>query len=206
MTTYYAASLMDGTSFHEPRINYLNALGSHLTADQGTIRAAEHPRATLLNGTWPCRLFEVEGEPTTTGWDKHGFSTLKVTKELPSHLIFGEHGKQVAAILERITTLTPDEAQRMDDARRQAIIGHPHPDDDDPEFVPDDYVPHPGDLTRVGHLPGLGDAQQVARWAIWEAIEATMNYSASDEGTYEEFISPYREVTGHDPMNDGVRA
>lgn len=126
MTTYYKATRPDGTSFYDGKTKW--EVGKITRRPKGSpndfkvcgpsvIHASDAPAETLVGGSWPCRLFEVEGKSVAQEGHKHGFKQLKVVKELPSHLAFGPNGEEVATLIERCRLLTTDEAMRLAAAR-----------------------------------------------------------------------------------------
>jgi hypothetical protein len=55
---------------------------------------------TLVGGSWPCRLFEVSGEPIVGPADhKFGFLELRVDREVESWRALGPNGQEVAALI-----------------------------------------------------------------------------------------------------------
>ena len=62
---------------------------------------------TLIGGTWPCRLFEVEGDAVAEQRNKRGFYTLKVIRELPAWEALGPNGEAVAELIDRALTILP---------------------------------------------------------------------------------------------------
>jgi hypothetical protein len=138
MPLYYKATRPDGFSFHgAPPLLY--TVG-RVTRDPqhhaeaglcgpGWLHASDAAAETLNGGSWPCRLFEVDGTPSL-GFDedhphKGGFAELDVVRELDAHLALGPNGAQVAAYIERLKTTTVDDwpvVIRERDAARAAAI------------------------------------------------------------------------------------
>jgi hypothetical protein len=125
--TYYKATKPDGTSFHDGttlwRVGRITRLdGEHGTTlcNAGVLHAATRPGESLVGGSWPCRLFEVEPRTELVTDAKHpykvGAYVWKVVRELPAHLALGPNGETVAALIERARTITPDEAERLNAA------------------------------------------------------------------------------------------
>ena len=133
MTTYYKATRTDGTDFRTGRVYYeVGKTVKPLPTDEtpricgpGMLHAADVPAETLLGGSWPCRLFEVTGDPVV-GFDtekhphKAGFLELTVIREIDAHLALGPNGRDVAALIERAVRLTEDEKERLGAARDAA--------------------------------------------------------------------------------------
>lgn len=91
------------------------------------LHAATVPTETLDGGWWPCRLFEVAGEPVA-GLDdeyphKAGFAELKVVRELDPHLALGPQAPEVAALIDRARRLTRDEVRALAAGRNAAWYG-----------------------------------------------------------------------------------
>ena len=65
--TYYKATRTDGTSFYDSktawkvgRITWLKGERGDDPCGPGILQAATEPGESLVGGSWPCRLFEVE--------------------------------------------------------------------------------------------------------------------------------------------------
>ena len=126
--TYYKATRIDGTSFHDAKTAW--AVGETVKIEsrdrrktlcgRGILHAADAPAETLVGGSWPCRLFEVEGEPVEQEDHKFGFHELTVVRELPAWQALGPNGEAVAALIERAATITPEQAERLRAARNAA--------------------------------------------------------------------------------------
>ena len=131
--TYYKAIRPDGTSFHDPTFRWVPETGPV----EGIVVTHPHPHDTDPSGwlsvatvptdctgmTWPCRLLlvePVEGHPVTAPLDglpnKRAASAWRVVRELPATDALGP----LAAIIERASRLTTDEARRLDAARDAA--------------------------------------------------------------------------------------
>lgn len=121
--TYFKAVRPDGTDFRTGTINYAAALGGDpitlpvvpdprcCTSD--VLHASTVPTETLIGGFWPCRLFEVTGEPVAEKGDKRGFFSLTVVREIDAHQALGPQGEQVAALIARAGKLTASEAEKL---------------------------------------------------------------------------------------------
>ena len=131
---YYKATRPDGTDFYSGTIDYAAALASGVpvvapgpersayeVCTSSVLHASEVPTETLLGGSWPCRLFAVEGESVAVGGRrKHGFRALRVVEELDAHLALGPQGREVAALIDRVGLLTGGEVERLAAARDAA--------------------------------------------------------------------------------------
>ena len=121
MTTYYKATRTDGTSFHDAKTTWtvgetvkINRLDRRKTmCGTGILHASDAPGETLVGGSWPCRLFEVEGEPVAQEGHKFGFHELTVVRELPAWQALGPNGEAVAALIEQAGTITVEQAERL---------------------------------------------------------------------------------------------
>lgn len=123
MTIYYKATRPDGKDFHTGTVDYTGHLESGeplplLTSERGyyccsntVYHASDTPSETLIGGTWPCRLFEVEGESVAQEDNKHGFRTLRVAREIEAWRALGPNGQEVVALIDRAAQLTADEAR-----------------------------------------------------------------------------------------------
>ena len=133
MSTYYKAVRPDGASFHDPSFRWLPESGpveghtvTHPTASVVGEKAS-HYLSVSVSPTdctgmgWPCRLLEVEPveghEVTAPDPDrlpnKRAAVAWRVIRELPDSGVFGPQGEHVAALIERASHLTGDEAQRL---------------------------------------------------------------------------------------------
>jgi len=129
--TYYKATQPDGTSFHDGttmwevgRTTYLDGNHGTILCKAGVLHASTEPGEVLVGGSWPCRLFEVEPQTELVTGNEHphkvGAYAWKVVRELPAHLAFGPNGEAVAVLIERVKTITPDQADRLSTARDAA--------------------------------------------------------------------------------------
>jgi hypothetical protein len=120
---YYKATALDGRSFmaapsgHRARytvgrttsIPYRRRVKKPLICSSDVLHASETPSETLIGGGYfPCRLFEVSGEPVCSSnyHRKHGFVALRVEREIESWRALGPNGREVHTLLERVATLS----------------------------------------------------------------------------------------------------
>ena len=146
MSTYYKAVRPEGTSFHDPSFRWLPESGpveghtvTHPTASV-VGEEASHYLSVSVSPTdctgmgWPCRLLGVEPieghEVTAPAPDglpsKRAAVAWRVIRELPASGVFGPQGEHVAALIERASHLTGDEARKLNaawDAARGAARG-----------------------------------------------------------------------------------
>ena len=82
----------------------------------GVLHISDAPGETLVGGSWPCRLFEVEPRSAliSDGGHIHGCTAVKVVRELPAWQALGPNGEAVAAHIERCKTITSEQARRLD--------------------------------------------------------------------------------------------
>jgi len=120
---YYKATRPDATSFYDYTTRWqVGKIVRHPSPDlglglcsAGCLHVSDAPGETLVGGSWPCRLFEVEprGEMIGPEDHKYGCTVVKVVRELPAWQALGPNGEAVAALIERCKTLTNDEAKRL---------------------------------------------------------------------------------------------
>ena len=133
MTTYYKATRPNGTSFYDSTTKWqVGHIVRHPNPDislglcsAGVLHISDAPGETLVGGSWPCRLFEVEprSQPLLDGGSnghKYGCTAVKVVRELPAWQVLGPNGEAVAALIERCKTLTYGEAEQLGAARGAA--------------------------------------------------------------------------------------
>ncbi len=121
---FYKATRPDGTSFHDQKTTWtVGETVSVAESDRqvklcggGVLHASDAPGETLLGGSWPCRLFEVEGEPSAHQDHKYGFHELTVIRELPAWQALGPNGEVVEAHIEKCKTVTPEQVDRLNAA------------------------------------------------------------------------------------------
>ena len=128
--TFYKATRPDATSFYDGETKWqVGRIVRYSAPDlslgicsAGVLHISDAPGETLVGGSWPCRLFEVEPRGDMIGPEDHkyGCTVVKVVRELPAWQALGPNGEEVAALIERCKTLTNDEAKRLDAARDAA--------------------------------------------------------------------------------------
>jgi hypothetical protein len=110
---YFKATRSDAKSFHAGPggRHVLYAVGATVTIPKarqraelcadGVLHASDVAAETLIGGSWPCRLFEVSGEPVC-GPDQHkfGFYALTVEREVESWRALGPNGREVLTLIE----------------------------------------------------------------------------------------------------------
>jgi hypothetical protein len=121
---FFKATRPDGTSFHDSTTRWEVGKTVRLRdsiprenaglCGPGVLHASDEPGETLISGSWPCRLFTVEGKPFL-GPEGHkwGFRQLKVVEELPAWQALGPNGEAVAYVIEQTKTITPEQATQL---------------------------------------------------------------------------------------------
>lgn len=137
MTTYYKATAPTGRDFRTGTIDYAGALTSgqqvwHPSSacmvpnrPSTYLSISTAPAETLIGGKWPCRLFVVDPvgdllDGLSASEYKRACLSVRVVAELPAWQALGPNGQRVAALVRRASSLTGDEAPRLDAARRVA--------------------------------------------------------------------------------------
>ena len=119
---YYKAVRPDGTDFAtgttRPVIGeWMPRIKGHLKLCKRGYHVSDVPAETLIGGSWPCRLFEVEiaedVSPEHIDGHKRVVHTYRPVRELPAWQALGPNGEAVAALIERAWSLTADEIQRL---------------------------------------------------------------------------------------------
>ena len=125
MAIFYKAVRPDGFDFHSGSVDYASLCGTEETlpvkttvddpecCSRDVYHASTSKADTLIGGSWPCRLFEVEGSPVCEEENKRGFYTLRVIRELPSWEALGPNGQEVAALIEAAKSVTASQAQAL---------------------------------------------------------------------------------------------
>ena len=122
---YYKATRPDGTSFADGETRWVVGEVTSLAEDErrttlckaGVLHASKEPGESLVGGSWPCRLFEVEpvGKVITSPSHPHkvGAHEWRVIRELPAWMALGPNGEAVADLIESVRRLTADEISRL---------------------------------------------------------------------------------------------
>jgi hypothetical protein len=118
--TFYKATRPDATSFYDGETKWrVGRIVRHPAPDlslgicsAGVLHISDAPGETLVGGSWPCRLFEVEPRDEMIGPEDHkyGCTVVEVVRELPAWQALGPNGEAVVALIERCRTLTLDAA------------------------------------------------------------------------------------------------
>jgi hypothetical protein len=126
---FYKAVRPDGKDFYSGTVDYaaICGTGEQLPELPGgpccspdVYHASTSKADTLIGGSWPCRLFEVDGEPVSEEKNKRGFCTLTVVRELPAWEALGPNGEAVVCLIEKCRTITPQTANQLNAARNAA--------------------------------------------------------------------------------------
>ena len=119
---YYKAVRPDGTDFAtgttRPVVGeWMPRIKGRLKLCKRGYHVSDVPAETLIGGSWPCRLFEVEiaedVSPKHIAGHKRVVHTYRPLRELPAWQALGPNGEAVAALIERARSLTADEIQRL---------------------------------------------------------------------------------------------
>lgn len=232
MGIFYKAVQQNGRDFYSGRVDYASLCGTgetlpvlpkvigHYGFDgpqccTGDVYHASVAKAdTLIGGSWPCRLFEVEGEPVAEEGTKRGFYALKVVRELPAHEALGPNGVALLALFAEIESLTWEQAERApvqwktdasndpgvmmlvsdnalyqaQDSDRGAALG-----------VAEHYV-HNRVNTNLPYLDsGIVDDAAIrgrARFAAWIAARALVVKDVVDDYDFTLLTAPWNKVMG----------
>ena len=131
--TYYKAVRQDGTSFYDSTFRWLPESGpveGHTVTHPTASTVGDGPSQYLSVSVsptdctgmeWPCRLFEVEpvdGQEVTTPDptlfpSKRASVAWRIVRELTATDALGPQGVQVAALIERASSLTGDEVRKL---------------------------------------------------------------------------------------------
>ena len=119
MTTYYKAVRPDGTDFAtgttRPVVGeWMPWIDGDLELCRRGYHVSDAPGETLIGGSWPCRLFEVEivGDvpPEHVNGHKRVVPTYRPIAELPAWQALGPNGEAVVALIDRARALTDEDA------------------------------------------------------------------------------------------------
>lgn len=120
--TYYKAVRPDGTDFAtgttRPVIGeWMPSIEGELEICARGYHVSTKPAETLVGGSWPCRLFEVEAKGISRQRDnnkhKRVCRTYRPIRELPAWMALGPNGEAVAALIEQCRALTPEQAAQL---------------------------------------------------------------------------------------------
>jgi hypothetical protein len=119
----FKAVRLDGTDFYAGTIRY--DVGTTVTHPNPHARDASGYLSVSTSPTdctgmeWPCRLLVVE--PVGAAWtpepdalpNKRAMHSLCVVEERPAHEALGPHGAAIAALIDRVRAMTPDEVKAL---------------------------------------------------------------------------------------------
>jgi hypothetical protein len=204
MTTYYKATRPDGTDFRTGTVSY--EVGTTLPVievAEGVKRqcctstvyhASVTPSETLIGGSWPARLFEVEGEPVAEEGSKRGFVTLKVIREVEAWKVFGPNGEAVARLIEQAKTLTWEQVE--------ALTAAPYTAWDTAWDTARDAASYAArgaarDAARdAASYAARYDAWYAARYAFWGAAGALVVRDLITDAEFQALAGPWISVMG----------
>ena len=184
--TYYKATRLDATSFYDQTTKWrVGRITRHPAPDMsqglcssGLLHISDAPGETLIGGSWPCRLFEVEPRSAlvSDGSHKHGCTAVKVVRELPAWQALGPNGEAVAALIERCRTLTADEVGRLDAAWNAALNA----------------------ARNAAWYAAWNAARNAAWYAAWNAARALVTRDLITPDQFQTLAGPWIEVIGDD--------
>ena len=224
MSTYYKAVRPDGASFHDPSFRWLPESGpveghtvTHPTASVVGEKAS-HYLSVSVSPTdctgmgWPCRLLEVEPieghEVTAPAPDrmpnKRAAVAWRVIRELPASNVFGPQGEHVAALIERASHLTGDEARKLHVAWHAAGGAAWDPAWDTAWDTARDAargaaMNAAGGAAMNAARGAVGDA---ARGAVWDVAEALVVRDLISTAHYDTLARPWASVIGKTHPDD----
>jgi len=114
MAIFYKAVRVDGFDFYTGAVDYASLCGTGESlpvkeaindphcCSREVYHASVSAADTLIGASWPCRLFEVEGDAVCKEDNKRGFFTLKVIRELPAWMTLGPNGEAVSRFIDSI--------------------------------------------------------------------------------------------------------
>ena len=134
--TYYKAVRGDGTDFYAGTVHWVPEDGTYphtvthptsteaIAGDHSTSLAVSTDPTRLPGASWPMRLLTVEASDApvieTHEHNKRQAVAWVVTGEVEAHLRFGPQGVHVAALIEAMRTMTPEQARTARAAARDA--------------------------------------------------------------------------------------
>ena len=212
--TYFKAVRPDGTDFHTGTVRWLPPVGESLPDDglvvthptareKSTGGAADYlsvaTAATDCTGMmWPCRLARVE-RTSAAVWTPNAYRLphkraswrWRVVEELDPTLALGPQGAEVAAIIDRASRLTREEAKALDDAwNPNAAWGAACDAKDAARGARGAAGEAAGDAAEYA----AGDAD--AGEAAWYAALATLTRDLIDDADYQLLAGPWLSVIG----------
>ena len=191
---HYKAVRPDGTDFAtgttRPVVGeWMPRIEGKLVLCERGYHVSDEPGETLIGGSWPCRLFEVEIDEVTPYENVDGHKsvvhTYRPTKELPAWMALGPNGEKVAAIIERVKVLTQNEWRTL----RRARYGS----------AGDAARSAAWNAARSAAWDATGDAAWNAVWnavwgAAWGAVLATMTRDLITSEQFDTLYEPWRQV------------
>lgn len=168
------------------------------------------PAETLIGRGWPCRLFRVEpiGDVIDSDWYRHKRCVLaaRVVEEVEPWRALGPNGGRVAALIDRVSSLTADEVRRLAAAEVAARSAARDAAWDAARAAARDAARFARDAARDAVRDAARDAARVAvgstadRAAAWAAAgDAAVALIVEDLISPEHFATltfPWRQVIG----------
>ena len=196
---YYKAVRPDGTDFAtgttRPVVGeWMPRIEGKLVLCERGYHVSDEPGETLIGGSWPCRLFEVEIDEVVPYRNVDGHKsvvhTYRPTRELPAWVALGPNGEKVAAIIERVRVLTPDEqrallrAQYGGPARNAARYAARNAARYAARYAASD----------AARNAARNDAWNDAWYAAWDATLATITRDLITQEQFDTLYDPWRRV------------
>lgn len=187
--TYYKAVRPDGTDFYAGTVHWVPEDGTYphtvthptsteaIAGDHSTSLAVSTDPGGLPGASWPMRLLTVEASDApvieTHEHTKRQAVAWVVTGEVEAHLRFGPQGVHVAALIEAMRTMTPEQARAAGETARAAVWAAAR---DAAWYAARDAAwAAAWDAARAA----AGDAARVAAWAAaWAAVRDAAWYAA----------------------------
>lgn len=195
---YYKAVRPDGTDFAtgttRPVVGeWMPRIEGKLVLCERGYHVSDEPGETLIGGSWPCRLFEVEIDEVVPYENVDGHKsvvhTYRPTKELPAWVALGPNGEKVAAIIERGRVLTPDEHLAL----LRAQYGGPARDPTR-RTARDAAWDAARNAAWAARNAAWNAAWAAARNAAWAAVLATITRDLITQEQFDTLYDPWRRV------------
>ena len=195
---YYKAVRPDGTDFAtgttRPVVGeWMPRIEGRLVLCERGYHVSDSPSETLIGGSWPCRLFEVEIDEVVPrgNVDEHKsvVHTYRPTKELPAWMALGPNGEEVSAIIERIKVLTQNEWRTLRRARYGSAWNAAR------SAAWNAARSAAGNAAWDAAWNAAGNAAWDAAWdATWGAVVATMTRDLITSAQFDTLYKPWRQV------------
>ena len=195
---YYKAVRPDGTDFAtgttRPVVGeWMPRIEGKLVLCERGYHVSDEPGETLIGGSWPCRLFEVEINEVVPYKNVDGHKsvvhTYRPTRELPAWVALGPNGEKIAAIIARVRVLTPDEQRAL----LRAQYGGPARDPTRGTARDAAWVAAMN-AAWAARNAAWNAAWAAARNAAWAAVLATITRDLITQEQFDTLYEPWRRV------------